>query len=169
MNNRQSDYLNNYFDYNGIQRSNESNMDLESENDEENFEVERILSHRKFKKRMKFLIMSGCPPKRSHYLTCPFVETEVSTLVLSLPDEFPIDEDYDDDGVPTTHLLDRLLNHLPTKLNTTIDTHWETSWPLMLKWINNIDFASHPDGSFDDDYASGDLYRHYVEAQLRNK
>jgi hypothetical protein len=31
-------------------------MDIESGNDDENFEVEKILSHRKFKKRMKFLV-----------------------------------------------------------------------------------------------------------------
>ena len=56
MNNRQSDYLYNYFNYNDIQRIKELNMDIESDNDEENFEVEKILSHRKFKKRMKFLV-----------------------------------------------------------------------------------------------------------------
>jgi hypothetical protein len=31
-------------------------MDIESGNDDENFEVEKILSHRKLKKRMKFLV-----------------------------------------------------------------------------------------------------------------
>jgi hypothetical protein len=56
MNNRQSDYLYNYFNYNGIQKTRELNMDIESGNDDENFEVEKILSHRKFKKRMKFLV-----------------------------------------------------------------------------------------------------------------
>ena len=56
MNNRQSDYLYNYFNYNDIQRIKELNMDIESDNDKENFEVEKILSHRKFKKRMKFLV-----------------------------------------------------------------------------------------------------------------
>jgi hypothetical protein len=56
MNNRQSDCLYNYFNYNGIQKTRELNMDIESGNDDENFEVEKILSHRKFKKRMKFLV-----------------------------------------------------------------------------------------------------------------
>ena len=40
MNNRQSDYLYNYFNYNDIQRTKELSMDIESDNDEENFEVE---------------------------------------------------------------------------------------------------------------------------------
>ena len=31
-------------------------MGIENDDDDENFEVEKILDHRKFKKRMKFLI-----------------------------------------------------------------------------------------------------------------
>jgi hypothetical protein len=34
MNNRQSDYLYNYFNYNGIQKTRELNMDIESGNDD---------------------------------------------------------------------------------------------------------------------------------------
>jgi hypothetical protein len=39
-----------------FKKTRELNMDIESGNDDENFEVEKILSHRKFKKRMKFLV-----------------------------------------------------------------------------------------------------------------
>ncbi|KAI8071097.1 uncharacterized protein B0P05DRAFT_619074 [Gilbertella persicaria] len=58
MSNRQSEFINNYFDCNENQsiRLNEIEMEIENDDDDENFEVEKILDHRKFKKRMKFLI-----------------------------------------------------------------------------------------------------------------
>ncbi|KAI9243383.1 hypothetical protein EDC94DRAFT_531469 [Helicostylum pulchrum] len=58
MSNRQSEFINNYFDCNENQsiRLNEIEMGIENDDDDENFEVEKILDHRKFKKRMKFLI-----------------------------------------------------------------------------------------------------------------
>jgi hypothetical protein len=58
MSNRQSEFINNYFDCSENQsiRLNEIEMGIENDDDDENFEVEKILDHRKFKKRMKFLI-----------------------------------------------------------------------------------------------------------------
>lgn len=58
MSNRQSEFINSYFDYNENQTTglNEIEMGIENDDDDENFEVEKILDHRKFKKRMKFLI-----------------------------------------------------------------------------------------------------------------
>lgn len=104
--------------------------------------------------------------KRNHYLSCPLMNEIITSLILKLPDDFQIEEDLDDNGAPTTHLLDRVLCILPPKISDTHNKHWESTWPLILRWINAIDWANHPEGTFDDDLNSGDLYRDYL---TRNK
>lgn len=87
---------------------------------------------------------------RFHYLsTCPLVQDIIIKIHLNLPDDsITLDEEYDEQGMPTTHILDRLLNALPSTLSFTLGTHWERTWPLVLELITKIDFANHPNGSF---------------------
>ncbi|CAO3621636.1 unnamed protein product [Mucor hiemalis] len=59
MTNQQDEFIRNYFNNNNGGNPEINNMDIEDNNctDEEgSFEVERILKHRKFKKRMKFYV-----------------------------------------------------------------------------------------------------------------
>jgi hypothetical protein len=55
MTNQQDEFISNYYEYN---IKNNSNMEIESNSglDEDSFEVEKIIKHRKFKKRMKFYV-----------------------------------------------------------------------------------------------------------------
>ncbi|KAI9497239.1 hypothetical protein BDB00DRAFT_751136, partial [Zychaea mexicana] len=58
MTNQQDEFLNNYFFDSNSNNININSMDIEndSELDEDSFEVEKIIKHRKFKKRMKFYV-----------------------------------------------------------------------------------------------------------------
>jgi hypothetical protein len=55
MTNQQDEFISNYYEYN---IKNNSNMEIESNSglDEDSFEAEKIIKHRKFKKRMKFYV-----------------------------------------------------------------------------------------------------------------
>lgn len=107
--------------------------------------------------------------KRVHYLSCPLTQPIVNSLIMMLPETFPIDEVCNEDGMPLTHILDRVLNHLPTNLEDTIGTHWEYTWPLALEWLNTIDFANHPEGHFPEEEYAGDVFRDYVANQTQPK
>lgn len=58
MTNQQDEFIRNYFNDNNGGNLTINNMDIEDNNytDEDSFEVERILKHRKFKKRIKYYV-----------------------------------------------------------------------------------------------------------------
>jgi hypothetical protein len=99
--------------------------------------------------------------KREHYLTCPFTSGIVSQIGWNLPFDIPLEDEIDDAGVYQTHLLDRLLNALPSQLEKVANTHWEFTWPLILQWITRIDVSNHPDGYFENEPYPGDLFLNY--------
>ncbi|KAK4520598.1 Pyrimidine nucleotide transporter, mitochondrial [Mucor velutinosus] len=110
----------------------------------------------------------GAPSaNRFHYLAaCPLVQDIVNRIHLNLPDDsIPLDESYDDQGIATTHILDRILNSLPSNLSFCLGTHWERTWPLVLELITQIDIANHPAGSFAEEPPSGELFEHYLTQQ----
>lgn len=108
---------------------------------------------------------------RSHYLrACPLVCDLISRLQLNLPDDsISIDEEYDEQGVPTTHILDRLLNNLPSTLSSTVNTHWEKTWPFVLELITTIDFATHPAAAFPEEPPPGELFSNYIIQQKQKQ
>ncbi|OAD08027.1 hypothetical protein MUCCIDRAFT_158263 [Mucor lusitanicus CBS 277.49] len=112
----------------------------------------------------------GAPSaNRFHYLaTCPLVQDIINRIHLNLPDDsIPLDESYDDQGIATTHILDRILNSLPSTLSFCLSSHWERTWPLVLELVTQIDFASHPAVSFAEEPPAGELYEHYLTQQRR--
>ncbi|CAO3618613.1 unnamed protein product [Mucor hiemalis] len=58
MTDKQEDFLNNYYNFKEVNNITSNSMEIEDNNDmgENSFEVEKILNHRKFKKRMKFYV-----------------------------------------------------------------------------------------------------------------
>ncbi|EPB84965.1 hypothetical protein HMPREF1544_08243 [Mucor circinelloides 1006PhL] len=110
----------------------------------------------------------GAPSvNRFHYLaTCPLVQGIFNRIHLNLPDNFiSLDESYDDHGVAASHILDCILNSLPTTLSFYLGTHWKRIWPLVLDLITQIDIANHPLGSFAEEPPPGELFEHYLNQQ----
>ncbi|CEP08866.1 hypothetical protein [Parasitella parasitica] len=62
-----------------------------------------------------------------------------------------------------------LLNALPSTLPFCLGTHWETTWPLMLEFITKIDFANHPDSTFQDEPSAGGLMYSYLSQQRQHQ